>query len=83
MEERKGNFREVEQPFPRDKAREEASRCLECGCMAGSDCLLRDYATEYGADQDILPVSITIIRSMTAIPLLSGTRTSASTADAA
>ncbi|MEA1911798.1 MAG: 4Fe-4S dicluster domain-containing protein, partial [Spirochaetota bacterium] len=44
-------FREIETGFTRDKAREEAGRCLECGCEAADECKLRIYATEYGADQ--------------------------------
>lgn len=48
---RRRNNEEVEKVFPGDKASEEAERCIECGCMANNNCLLRDYATEYGADQ--------------------------------
>ncbi|MDD3965557.1 MAG: FAD-dependent oxidoreductase [Candidatus Marinimicrobia bacterium] len=43
---------EVEQSFGPKEAREEAERCLECGCMVNTSCLLRKYADEYGADQD-------------------------------
>jgi formate dehydrogenase major subunit len=43
---------EVEKMFPRDKAAEEAERCLECGCRVNTSCLLREYATEYRIDQD-------------------------------
>ncbi|MBF0623021.1 MAG: FAD-dependent oxidoreductase [Magnetococcales bacterium] len=33
------------------QAMAEASRCIECGCNARFDCDLRNYATEYGADE--------------------------------
>lgn len=49
---RSGNFREVERIFPKKAAQKEAERCLECGCMVNTSCLLREYATEYGAEQD-------------------------------
>ncbi|MDD4961885.1 MAG: FAD-dependent oxidoreductase [Candidatus Marinimicrobia bacterium] len=49
---RKGNSEEVEQSFLRDDARNEAERCLECGCMVNSSCLLREYSSEYTADPD-------------------------------
>ncbi|MBZ6067814.1 formate dehydrogenase subunit alpha [Aeromonas schubertii] len=52
--ERAGSFAEVEQGFSDAAARTEASRCLECGCQANTDCALRDYATEYQVDQSAL-----------------------------
>lgn len=46
------NFMEVELGYPGEATvREEASRCLECGCIAFHDCDLQRYATEYGAEQ--------------------------------
>lgn len=51
-ETRSGNFRELERIFPKKAAESEAERCMECGCMVNTSCLLREYATEYGADQD-------------------------------
>jgi len=52
VKERELNYKEVEQSFSQDEASEEAGRCLECGCMVNTSCLLREYATEYGASQD-------------------------------
>ncbi|MBW6458218.1 MAG: 4Fe-4S binding protein, partial [FCB group bacterium] len=43
---------EVEAIFPRDEAADEGKRCLECGCMVNTSCLLREYASEYLIDQD-------------------------------
>ena len=43
--------KEVETGFVPAEAKKEAERCLECGCDAIKDCLLREYATKYGADQ--------------------------------
>lgn len=51
-EERVTNFREVEIGLTPDMARQEAKRCLGCGCAAASDCRVRKYAMEYGADVD-------------------------------
>ncbi|MDZ7797140.1 MAG: 4Fe-4S binding protein [Candidatus Marinimicrobia bacterium] len=48
---RRRSNEEVEKVFPLDKASEEAARRVECGCMANNNCLLRDHATEYAADQ--------------------------------
>lgn len=50
MNERVCTFKEVEMCFTEQAAVEEARRCLECDCSAVGDCLLRDYAMEYGAD---------------------------------
>ena len=51
LEERKLNHKEVEKSFSQADAIEEAERCLECGCMVNTSCLLREYSTEYEADQ--------------------------------
>ena len=46
------NFCEVEQGYAGEEfALAEADRCLECGCTEYYDCDLKNYATEYGADQ--------------------------------
>ena len=50
MRERVCTFKEVEMCFSEIAAVEEARRCLECDCSAVGDCLLRQYAMEYGAD---------------------------------
>jgi formate dehydrogenase major subunit len=46
-------FEEVETGFSSEEAREEARRCLKCGCDAADECKLRDYATLYNADQNL------------------------------
>jgi formate dehydrogenase major subunit len=48
--ERVQGFEEVELGYSTDDMREEATRCLECGCVALFDCDLRKYATDYGVD---------------------------------
>ncbi|MCK4956799.1 MAG: FAD-dependent oxidoreductase, partial [Candidatus Cloacimonetes bacterium] len=47
------NFKEVETGFSENVAREEAERCLECGCNVNSSCELRKSATEYNIDSNI------------------------------
>ncbi|MFM5429885.1 formate dehydrogenase subunit alpha [Aeromonas veronii] len=54
---REGSFAEVERGLSDADARSEASRCLECGCQANTDCALRDYATEYKVEQSALDTS--------------------------
>jgi len=44
-------FEEIETGFSKEKAREDAARCLECGCDAADSCKLREYSTRYNADQ--------------------------------
>jgi len=47
------NFKEVELGYQDDHlAKQEANRCLECGCSAFYDCLLQKYCTIYGVDQN-------------------------------
>jgi len=47
------NFKEVELGYNDDNlAKQEANRCLECGCSAFYDCLLQKYCTDYGVDQN-------------------------------
>ena len=44
---RRTNFSEVELDAGVKASKEEAKRCLECGCQVNTDCKLRDYASEY------------------------------------
>jgi len=50
LERRLESFSEIDSGLGDAQAREEAVRCLSCGCVAASGCGLRSYATEYGAD---------------------------------
>lgn len=50
LERRKAGFEEVELGFAPEVAVKEAGRCMSCGCWKATTCLLRQYATEYGAD---------------------------------
>jgi len=50
-EQRHQNFNEVEMGMTEEQAKKEATRCLECGCADTEDCKLRQYATDYNADQ--------------------------------
>ena len=50
-EQRHLNFNEVELGMTEEQAKREAERCLECGCAGADDCKLRQYATDYNADQ--------------------------------
>lgn len=52
--ERIRTFEETELGFTEEQALREASRCLECGCVAAFSCKLREYAAEYGASWDRL-----------------------------
>ncbi|MEA3505271.1 MAG: molybdopterin-dependent oxidoreductase [Bacteroidota bacterium] len=46
------NFKEVELGYSSEEiVHHETQRCLECGCTAVNDCVLKELATEYGADQ--------------------------------
>lgn len=49
--EREHNFKEVELGFTEEQALREARRCLSCGCQDVRECKLRDYATEFKAEQ--------------------------------
>ncbi len=40
-------FKEVETGYSEKDARDEAERCLECGCSEYADCRLRKYCDEY------------------------------------
>ncbi|EJE8547218.1 formate dehydrogenase subunit alpha [Vibrio vulnificus] len=50
-QQREQSFEEVELGFDNAEAMAEAACCLECGCQVNTSCDLRDYATEYGAEQ--------------------------------
>lgn len=50
LEERKNNFKEVELGLSEEKAREEARRCLKCGCSERYSCDLRKEATDHSID---------------------------------
>lgn len=44
---RNKNFEEVVSGYTKEQAQEEASRCLECGCMDVYECKLVKYANDY------------------------------------
>jgi len=44
-EDRKTGFSEIEKGLSESQALSEASRCLECGCLEGFSCALRDHST--------------------------------------
>ena len=46
------DFDEYESGLTDEEAVSAAQRCLECGCMASTNCALRDYATDVGAVQE-------------------------------
>jgi formate dehydrogenase major subunit len=48
---KRNNFKEVELGYPRETALKEVLRCLECGCTEYYTCKLKQYATEYKAEQ--------------------------------
>jgi len=48
--ERKDNFKEYMYGFTKEEAMEEASKCLECGCMDYYECKLIDYANRYNSN---------------------------------
>lgn len=48
---KRDNFKEVELGFSPETALKETLRCLECGCTEYYTCKLKQYATEYKADQ--------------------------------
>ncbi len=43
-------FQEVELGLGEDQAKDEATRCLVCGCSAAFDCRLRDFMNEFQVD---------------------------------
>jgi formate dehydrogenase major subunit len=50
VDRRVSGFDEVEPGLSAEHARQEAGRCLGCGCWKATTCQLRQHATEYGAD---------------------------------
>lgn len=46
-QERKDNFLEIVKGYTEEQARQEASRCLECGCHDYYECKLIQYANQY------------------------------------
>lgn len=50
LEERRASFSEIDPGYDKETAREEARRCMSCGCTAAVGCSVRRFATEYGAD---------------------------------
>src|SRR5665648_837261 len=59
-EERKNNFEEIIFGHTEEAAKQEASRCLECGCHDYYECKLIDYAHKFGVSRESLcgPVEI-------------------------
>ena len=50
-DERVQDFEAIELGYSKEEAEKEAERCLECGCLDRFECLLREYAEMYGAEQ--------------------------------
>jgi len=50
LEKRRFTFEEVELGFSQAEAMREARRCLRCGCAKADTCLLRQFATNCGAN---------------------------------
>lgn len=50
-DERKHNFEEIVKGYTEEMAKQEASRCLECGCHDVHECKLVKYANDY----DVVP----------------------------
>jgi formate dehydrogenase major subunit len=48
LAQREGNFKQVELGLTEEQARNEASRCLQCGCNARFGCELRHESTVHG-----------------------------------
>ncbi len=51
-EERRNDFGEIEEGFTEEETVREASRCIECGCMARYECDLKRISTLYKAKQE-------------------------------
>jgi NADPH-dependent glutamate synthase beta subunit-like oxidoreductase/formate hydrogenlyase subunit 6/NADH:ubiquinone oxidoreductase subunit I/ferredoxin len=47
-EERRRNFRLIEEGYLREQAMREAARCLQCACPAAGQCDLQKYSIEHG-----------------------------------
>jgi formate dehydrogenase major subunit len=50
LEVRRTTFVEIDPGYDQETARQEALRCMSCGCTAAEGCDVRRFATEYGAD---------------------------------
>ncbi|MCX7615245.1 MAG: NAD(P)-binding protein, partial [Clostridiales bacterium] len=50
LADRKNNFKEVETGYTEQQAREEARRCLKCGCHKRFNCDLREEASAHGIE---------------------------------
>lgn len=50
--ERRANFQEVNRGYSYEQAREEAARCLECGCQDFFECKLIKYTNDYDVKPD-------------------------------
>ncbi|MDR2531867.1 MAG: FAD-dependent oxidoreductase [Oscillospiraceae bacterium] len=50
--ERRGDFSEINLGLPEEAARNEALRCLECGCPDYDNCKLIRYANQYGVKSE-------------------------------
>ncbi|OFZ77577.1 MAG: hypothetical protein A2451_12635 [Bdellovibrionales bacterium RIFOXYC2_FULL_39_8] len=50
-----GGYAPINESLTQIQSMAEASRCIECGCSARFNCSLRDYSTEYGACETIMP----------------------------
>lgn len=53
-EERKTNFEEIVAGYSEEQAKEDAGRCLECGCHDFFECKLIKYANEYDVEPERL-----------------------------
>ncbi len=52
-EERRNNFQEVVDMLPKDLAKADAKRCLECGCKDYFECKLLEYANDYDVAPEV------------------------------
>ncbi|MBK5261598.1 MAG: FAD-dependent oxidoreductase, partial [Peptostreptococcaceae bacterium] len=60
--ERKGNFEEIIFGHTEEDAKQEASRCLECGCHDYYECRLIDYAHKFGVSRESLNGPVEILK---------------------
>src|SRR5665648_316744 len=61
-EERKNNFEEIIFGHTEEAAKQEASRCLECGCHDYYECKLIDYAHKFGVSRESLNGPVEILK---------------------
>jgi formate dehydrogenase major subunit len=52
---RAADFHQIEEGLTEEAAIHEAARCLECGCIEGFTCQLREHATAYHIPSDPFP----------------------------